>query len=191
MTITEQDIISCARKGNDEAVLSFLYKEVLPKVRHYILSNKGNEDETKDIFQDAVIIFYKKLKMNELDDNINVTGYVCLIAKNLWINRVKKINRQAMFEGETDIASDENIEKDIITNEKESAIKILMSRIGEECRRLLKLSVYENLSMKEICRRMGYSNENVAKTYNYRCKQKLAQLVRENQSISNLLKNEH
>jgi RNA polymerase sigma factor (sigma-70 family) len=188
MHYTDNELISALKKGNDDLVLSFLYKEVWPKVKHYIKSNKGNEDEAKDIFQDAVIIFYKKAKQGTVPENVNITAYVCLISKNLWINRIKKMNKSVELTNEDQIANNEDFLSNLITEEKKNALKGLLSQIGEECQKLLRYSVYDNLSMKEICKLMGYSSENVAKTYNYRCKQKLIQLVMKNKSMISLLK---
>lgn len=188
MQYTDNELILALKNGNDDLVLSFLYKEVWPKVKHYIKSNKGNEDEAKDIFQDAVIIFYKKAKQDTLPENVNITAYVCLISKNLWINRIKKLNKSVEFTNEDQVEPAEDFLSSIISEEKKNALQSLLSQIGDECQKLLKYSVYDSLSMKEICKLMGYSSENVAKTYNYRCKQKLIQLVMKNKSMISLLK---
>jgi RNA polymerase sigma factor (sigma-70 family) len=188
MIYTDEEILSALKKGNDDAVLSFLYKEVLPKVKQYIKANKGNEDEAKDIFQDAVIIFYKKAKQDSFTEAMNITAYLCQISKNLWINRIKRINKTTEISGDIFVDTDEDLLSNIIVEEKKNALTGLLSQIGEECQKLLKYSTYDNLSMKEICLKMGYSSEDVAKTYNYRCKQRLVQLVMKNKEMVNLLK---
>lgn len=188
MKYTDEEIIKALKSGDDDAVLSFLYKEVLPKVKHYIKSNKGDDDEAKDIFQDAVIIFYKKVKHTSFNEMMNVTSYICFISKNLWINRVKKINKTVEMPDNMLLNSDEDLLSNIIIEEKKNALLGLVSQIGDECQKLLKYSIYDNLSMREICKKLGYSSENVAKTYNYRCKQKLVQLVMKNKELVNLLK---
>jgi RNA polymerase sigma factor (sigma-70 family) len=188
MYVTDKDIISDLKKGNDNAVLTFLYKEVFPKVKYYIKANKGNEEEAKDIFQDAVLIFYKKVKQNTLEEPVNVTAYICLVSKNLWINRVKKINRTTEIQGEVYTEPEEDLLGNIIIEEKRNALTGLMAQVGEECQKLMKYFIYDNMSMREIATLMGYSSENVAKTYHYRCKQKLVQLVMKNKAMVNLLK---
>jgi RNA polymerase sigma factor (sigma-70 family) len=188
MNYSDNYILSALKKGDDEKVLPFLYKKVLPKVRYYINRNKGNDEEAKDIFQDAVIIFYKKAKMNELPEGTNITSFICFVSKNLWINRVKKINRTVEMVEDGGYMEEENFIENIFTEEKKTALTNLLAEVGEECRKLLKYSIYDNLSMKEICSLMGYSSENVAKTYNYRCKQKLIQLVMKNKDTIKLLK---
>jgi RNA polymerase sigma factor (sigma-70 family) len=184
----DKDLMVALKNGNDEVVLAYLYKTVLPKVKHYIKSNKGNDDEANDIFQDAVINFYNKVKLNKIEDTVNVSAYITQTAKNLWINRVKRMNRSTEISNEDSFHVEEDFLGNIITQEKTAAITKLLSEIGEECQQLLKYSVYENLSMREICKSMGYSSENLTKNYNYRCKQKLIQLVMKNKAIENLLR---
>ncbi|MFL5729237.1 MAG: RNA polymerase sigma factor [Cytophagaceae bacterium] len=188
MKYSDKEVILALKKGDDDLVLAFLYKTVLPKVKQYIKGNKGNDDEAKDIFQDALIIFYRKVKTDKIPDDVNISAFICHAAKNLWINRVKKMNKSTEIPGENALQTEEDFLGNMITEEKTAAITKLLSEIGQECQKLLKYSVYDNLSMKEIARLMGYSSENLAKNYNYRCKQKLIQLVMKNKAIENLLK---
>lgn len=184
----DEKIIAALKSNNHDVVLAFLYKEALPIVKHYIKSNSGNDDEAKDIFQDAVIILYKKMKTEELPENTNITSFVCFISRNLWINRARKLNKSTAIPEDGFLQSDENLLDNIIITERKNALIGLLDQIGDECKKLLKHSVYDNQSMKEICKLMGYSSENVAKTYNYRCKQKLIQLVMKNKDMVNLLR---
>ena len=94
---------------------------------------------------------------------------------------MEKMPTEDIFHNEEDLLND------LITEERSNAINDLLAQIGEECQKLLKYSIYDNLSMKEIAQLMGYSNEGVAKTYNYRCKQKLIRYVEENKEIETLL----
>ncbi|MBX9851255.1 MAG: RNA polymerase sigma factor [Cytophagaceae bacterium] len=183
---SDRDILNAIEKGQDEKVLSFLYSDVLPKVKGFILKNQGSVDEAKDIFQDGVIRFYDVVKEGKFEGKSSISTYIFAISKNLWINHMKKKNRY-ISEEPVDFKDDSvNLLDDLISQERVNAIDAILKQLGEGCEQLLKYSIYDNLSMKEICEKMGYSSENVAKTYNYRCKQKLIQLVSDNQTILNL-----
>jgi RNA polymerase sigma factor (sigma-70 family) len=183
---TDQDIINAIEKGQDQKVLSFLYSDVLPKVKGFILKNQGSVDEAKDIFQDAVIRFYNAVKEGKFEGNSSIATYIFAISKNLWINTVKKKNKHINDDQLELIDGSPNLLEDLISREKIDAVNALLKQIGENCEKLLKYSIYDNLSMKEICEKMEYSSEDVAKTYNYRCKQKLMQLAMDNSDIMNL-----
>jgi RNA polymerase sigma factor (sigma-70 family) len=189
--VTDSEIIIAIKTSNNNAVLSHLYKSVLPKIKRFIIKNSGSEDDAKDIFQDAVIILFNQVKLNKFDETKEIGGFMYSVARNLWINKVKRQNKQIQitdteYELKADIGQDSL--NGMITNEKTLAIKDLMNQVGEECKQLLKYSIYDRLSMKEICEKMGYSSESVAKTYNYRCKQKLVNLVKNNKVIISLFK---
>jgi RNA polymerase sigma factor (sigma-70 family) len=183
---SDLDILNAIQKGQDEKVLSFLYSDVLPKVKGYIIKSQGTIDEAKDIFQDAVIRFYDVVKEGKFEGKSSISTYIFAISKNLWINSMKKKNKYIHEEQSEIRDSSTNLLEDMISQEKVDAVNNLLKQVGEGCEQLLKYSIYDNLSMKEICEKMGYSSENVAKTYNYRCKQKLMQLVEGNPYIMNL-----
>ncbi|MFN6945513.1 MAG: RNA polymerase sigma factor [Cytophagaceae bacterium] len=185
----DKDIIQAIKSGDNQFVLSELYKNILPKIIGHIVKNNGNEDEAKDIFQDAVMSFYHQVKTGKFNEDYEINGFIFTVARNLWINRVKKMNRTIpMTAEEENMVNGLDLLENIITEERAYAIKNMLNQVGEECQKLLKYSTYDRLSMKEICVKMGFSSENVAKTYNYRCKQKLVQLIKGNQSVLKLFK---
>jgi RNA polymerase sigma factor (sigma-70 family) len=182
-------ILEAIRLNNNDLVLNQLYKELLPSIKKLILKNGGSDEEAKDIFQDAVLILYNQVKLNRFDESKEIGAFVYSVARNLWINRAKKLNRQSsLTEAHLDSQAYVSPLSDLITSEKETAIATLMNGVGEECKQLLKYSTYEKLSMKEIAEKMNLSSDGVARTYNYRCKQKLAELIKKNPSLIALFK---
>jgi DNA-directed RNA polymerase specialized sigma24 family protein len=47
---------------NDTIVLQFIYKNFYSKINFFIKKNSGDDDDANDIFQEAIIIIYRKLK---------------------------------------------------------------------------------------------------------------------------------
>ncbi len=185
----EKDIIKAIKTGNNELVLNQLYKEILPRIKKMILKNSGTEEDAKDIFQDTVLIFYNQVKLNKFDESKEIGGFMYSVARNLWINKAKTSNRFIQIATEESLKdSEKNALEDMISQEKIQAIETMMNQVGEECKTLLKYSIYDKLSMKEIAQKMGYTSEGVAKTYNYRCKQKLVNLVKDNPFIISIFK---
>ncbi len=111
------------------------------------------------------------------------------VARNLWINKAKRDNRlvnTAEFDDSEEEGTD--VLADMITAEKAKAIEDIMDKVGEECKKLLMYTIYDKISLKEIAVKMGYSSDQVAKTYSYRCRQKLFNLVKDNSHIISLFK---
>jgi len=182
-------IVEAIVSGKGNEVLSVLYKETLSKVRQMVLKNNGNLEEANDIFQDAVLVFFKQVRNGSFKAEYDIDAYIYTIAKNLWIKRAMKITKNVPLEylKETQTIA-ENALETVITEEKAEALETLMNKVGEECKKLLKLVAYEKRSMKEICVEMNYSSENVAKTYHYRCKKKFTEFIKTNSRLMELYK---
>ncbi len=51
---------------NDNVILQYIYKNFYYKVNLYVKKNSGDNEDANDVFQEAVIVIYRKLKANEL-----------------------------------------------------------------------------------------------------------------------------
>ena len=183
-------IIDCIKKRQNDKALSYLYTHTLKKVKIYILSNSGNLDDANDIFQDAVILFFKSVIENKFEANCSVDAYIFTISKNLWINTAKRKRKLVHIDIEDQhISNDFNTQLDtLISKEKRTAINIAYSKLDEGCRKMLGLIAYEKLSMKELKEKMKLTSENAAKTMHYRCKQAFHKIIKENSELLNALK---
>ncbi len=183
-----QEVVEAILSGQNTKVLNYLYKTALPQITKFICINNGDEDEAKDIFQDAVVSLFTTVKMGKFDIEKDVNGFLFFVSRNLWINYVKKRGRQldvskmhlSMYE-ESQLAV-------MITEEKKVQIEQFLEKAGDKCKQVLKYVIYDNYSMKEIAKLMDFANEAVAKTTHHRCKQKLMDLVVNNKSVINLFK---
>ena len=68
--------------------------------------------------------------------------------------------------------------------EKNESLIGLFSTIGDRCKELLLLSIFDKRPMSEIAGILGFSSENSAKTQNYKCKQKLIQALKTNPKLA-------
>lgn len=185
-----KEIIEAIKSGSDSKVLNLLYKTSLPQIVRYISQNNGDSSEAKDIFQDAVIILFRHVKLGKFDETKDVNAFLYAISRNMWINRVKKRNKhfditKVQLENVQESPMTKILEKD-----KEDLIETLMDNVGENCKQILKYVIYDNYSMKEIAKLMNFTGENVAKSTHYRCKQKLMEFVNGNKTLINYLRNE-
>ncbi|MFL5729661.1 MAG: RNA polymerase sigma factor [Cytophagaceae bacterium] len=193
MTVNKNDlkIIESIRNGGNDIALTYLYDQPLKKIRKYIMANQGSVEDGNDIFQDAVIIFFNQVKMNKYKNELDVDGFLFTVARNLWIDKVrreKKIQVKDLSQ-ETGYAEEGDHLQDLIGREKSAAMRKVFEKLDEKCQKILRFAIDERLSMKEISAKMGYSNENVAKSNHYRCKQYLSKLVKDDIELVNLLRN--
>lgn len=193
MGTKDKEILESIEAGRDNEALAELYLKSLPKIRKYILSNSGTEEEVKDVFQDTIVIFYRKVKTGLYREGVDIDGFLFSVARNLYINYVQrhlkrnlKESSTGMVERETD--ESEDLLQQLIDREKEVHTERLFNELGTKCGDLLKLGIFYNFSMKEIAQKMGFANEHVAKTKSYKCRQRLASLVKNNHELLNLFR---
>jgi len=176
--INDQEVIAAVKAGRDDKALKALYKTLLPKITAYIKSNNGSGDEAFDVFQDAVVVFFKQVITNKFDTQYNISAFIYSVSRNLWINRVKKLNKHVDVENSLNHMHSDNFVDEIYSEEKRTIVKKIFEKLDPKCKELLTLSVYKSLSMEDIKNRLGFASENAAKTSNYRCKKKLTELIK-------------
>jgi RNA polymerase sigma factor (sigma-70 family) len=188
LSFRDDQILDAIKEGRNQQILQQLYDQNLPKIKMMIKKNGGNDDQAFDIFQDGVIVLFRHVREGKFDQKYELSGFLYTICRNLWINYIKRQNRLTELDSiEYKMADSVNLEEDLLTKEKENKVHEVLSQVGDRCRELLKYSVFENLSMREICEKMGFSTENAAKTRNYKCKQKLLKIIEKQPGLRDFL----
>jgi DNA-directed RNA polymerase specialized sigma24 family protein len=149
-----------------------LYKNAFPPVAKYVSRLGGSLEEAKDVFQDAVVIFYETTNKHS-STFYNETAYVVGISKNLWVKRYRQSIKNLPL-NDINLASDE-------TEEMPSNNRILrfLSAAGQKCMDLLKSFYYDDLALSEIAREFGYSGVRSATVQKYKCLEKVREIIKE------------
>jgi RNA polymerase sigma factor (sigma-70 family) len=179
------DIRSVAPEANNRA-FAFLYRQYLEPFRHFVRNHGGGADETKDLFQEGIIIFYKKTKAGE--EIGYPTTFFFSVCKNLWLDRARqKANRDRIArELPPELAAPDDLEA-ALEAERDAALMGLLGTLGEGCREMLLGFYYEKKSMQELAGEMGYASEAVAKNKKANCLKKLRDLVLTNRDHLDVL----
>jgi RNA polymerase sigma factor (sigma-70 family) len=186
----DKNVLELIHSGKDSKAISLLYDSSFGKIKKHIRSNGGNLQDAEDIFQDAITVLYRYIKNGKFDPNNDIDAFLFTISKNLWINTVKK-NQRTEYSGDiTDFKqglSDAN-DVQLINKEREELIQNMFSIIGDRCKDILTLVIYGDHTMKDLVEKLGFSNEDSAKTQHYKCKQKLITLLGKNNAFKTILK---
>ncbi len=164
--------------NNSESVLKRLYLAYFPMVMQLIINNNGDEDDAKDIYQEAIIIVYNKIKAGDFELSSKLKTYIYSICRRLWLKRLSQINRyggdikdfQEYLVVEDD--AENHSERDLQFTKMGSALLLL----GEPCKTIIEEFYINNKSMQDICEAFGYTNADNAKTQKYKCLQRLKKL---------------
>ncbi|MEM6358605.1 MAG: sigma-70 family RNA polymerase sigma factor [Bacteroidota bacterium] len=168
-------------KAGDESQINGLYHLYRNEFIHWCITNYSVDEEgAADLFQDTIIAFYFNVRNGILQElSSKLKTYIFAIGKNLALKKLRKEARMVanddMVELNAAIQSIEIFEE----SDKKKAIAKLMTKIGEPCKSLLKLFYFDRFSMDAIATRLGYKNENVAKSQKLRCFNSLKKLALE------------
>ena len=164
--------------NNSDVVLKKLYTTYFPMILQLIINNNGDEDDAKDIYQEAIIVLYNKIKTGQFELSSKLKTYIYSVCRRLWLKRLSQMNRYGGdirdFEEylPVDDEVDNHNERDVQFNKMENALQLL----GEPCKTIMEDFYIHNRSMQEICERFGYTNADNAKTQKYKCLQRLKKL---------------
>jgi DNA-directed RNA polymerase specialized sigma24 family protein len=155
---------SISTAAGNQALLK-LYKSAFPIVAKYVSRKGGSFDEAKDVFQDALIIYYEKVITTGQLPN-NEKAYLLGIAKNLWLKNFRESCRYISLEdaGNTAEIAD--------TYEQQPLTSRLLNQLeasGQKCMDLLKSFYYDKLPMIDIAGRFGFSGERSATVQKFKC----------------------
>jgi RNA polymerase sigma factor (sigma-70 family) len=176
---SDEAIIEGLRLRSDY-IIKFIYQEYFPVIKYLVNSNGGYDEDAEDVFQDGLIIIYKKLKDNELVLSSSYKTFLYSICRNLWLQKLNKktaLNRsfseiEQYIELPGDILSEVQNEE----NEKYRLFQVHFLSLGEDCQKVLKLFMHKT-SLRDVAQIMGYKTEKYAKLRKFLCKEDLKKRI--------------
>jgi RNA polymerase sigma factor (sigma-70 family) len=164
--------------NNSESAIKRLYVAYFPMVLQLIINNNGTADDAKDIYQEAIIVLYNKIKKGDFELNSKLKTFIYSVCRRLWLKRLSQMSRyggdirdfQEYLPVEDEV--EQHNERDIQFTKMQSALQLL----GEPCKTIIEDFYINNRSMQEICEDFGYTNADNAKTQKYKCLQRLKKL---------------
>lgn len=182
---TENDILRGFSSGNDKVIEQF-YQTHFPVVKNYILRNSGTEADAKDVFQDAIILAYQKLRLDTLRLDCSLATYTFAVSRNIWMNTLRKRRKMIVKDQLPEIseALNASILEDIYTREKQYLYQKCFLNLGAACQRLLRY-FFLGKSMQEISELMDFSLGYTRKK-KFECKEKLMDMIKVDPAFTEL-----
>ncbi len=164
--------------NNSVDALNKLYVAYFPMVLQFILNNNGDEDDAKDVYQEAIIVLYNKIKSGSFELSSKLKTYIYSVSRRIWLKKLaqhsKKSSNIADFEDV--LAVEEDLEQHEHKDMQFDKMKVALESLGEPCKTIIEDFYINNQSMQEICEKFGYTNADNAKTQKYKCLQRLKKL---------------
>lgn len=155
-----------------EKLFISLYQNAFPTVARYVSKMGGTFDEAKDIFQDALVIYYEKSIESSFELKTNEKAYLLGIAKHLWLKQHRDNSKLTSIDGleienkETVLASDEKVLN-------------FLQTAGKKCMDLLRSFYYDGLPLADAAELFGFSGVRSATVQKYKCLEKVRKTVKQ------------
>lgn len=176
---TDETIINGIRCSDDDA-FRHLYKVSYPVIRGMIIQNSGTEEDADDVFQEAVIIFYEKIKNGTLTLTCGITTFLYSVSRNLWLKNLKRKSFQVSFtetHESVEFSDDGAMERENTLSENQKKVMQALQKLGDPCKSILTYFYFERLSMEKIAEALGYTNADNAKNQKYKCLKRLKAII--------------
>jgi RNA polymerase sigma factor (sigma-70 family) len=163
---------------SDRKAIETIYRENYNMIQSLIINNSGSADDAKDIFQEAMIVLYERVRSGSFELNCLIKTYVYSVSRRLWLKRLQQMNRYSPgLESLQDaVPVDEEIEENERINNEFEVMDKAISSLGEPCKSLLEAYYLEKKSMQEIALSFGYTNADNAKNQKYKCLMRLKKI---------------
>lgn len=168
----DEDKIIVSTTQEREKLLITLYKSTFPAVARHVSKMGGTFDEAKDIFQDAVVIWYEKAIENKLNLKTNEKAYLLGIAKHLWLKKHNENSKHQSIDG-FDVAQEK---EELLSDSK---ILNFLQTAGKKCMDLLRSFYYDQVPLADIAESFGFSGIRSATVQKYKCLEKVRETVKE------------
>lgn len=185
MDLKDQDYLKGLKQG-DSAVLRKLYDRFLPPVVRLVENNSGSRDDALDVFQEAVMVLYRKVRQDDFELTSALSTYIYAICRNHWMKRLnKKSFSEVSIQDDGVYKSEENFVLEMEAQEKYRLFKSKLAKLGEDCRNILEL-FFKGTSMEKIALQMGLSSVGYAKKRKFQCKEQLMKGIRSDKLFEEL-----
>lgn len=162
---------------NDKRAVETIYRENYNMIQALVINNNGSSEDAKDIFQEALIVLFEKVKTGHFELNCQVKTFVYSVSRRLWLKRLLLQNRFQVSDSHEDIVSvDDDMEEHERRNNEFTMMEKAMGGLGEPCKSLLESFYLQKKNMQEIANEFGYTNPENAKNQKYKCLMRLKKL---------------
>ncbi|MEO7982882.1 MAG: sigma-70 family RNA polymerase sigma factor [Bacteroidota bacterium] len=164
--------------ASEKKAVETIYRENFNMVQSLIINNNGSSDDAKDIFQEAMIVLYEKVRTGTFELNCQIKTFVYSVSRRLWLKRLQQQNRYAApgDSMESVVAVEEDLEEHEQRNAEFEMMEKAINNLGEPCKSLLESYYLQKKNMQVIAASFGYTNADNAKNQKYKCLMRLKKI---------------
>ncbi len=162
--------------SEDPKVYNYIYKACFPLIERMVINLGGRSADAEDIFQDALIVIYRKVIEGELRLSCKFSTYLYSIGQKIWVQQLKSAGMKNVSNlKNADMVCEPNPAP---VNEASifSLVEKHMRALSKDCQKILRLH-FNRATIEQICKIMGYNSNHHTMDRKFRCKQSLIKRI--------------
>ena len=177
-TLQEEKEVLKGLANNDKKAVETIYQENFNTIQTLIINNNGSSDDAKDIFQEAIIVLYEKVRSGAFELNCQIKTFLYSVSRRLWLKRLQQQNRYSSpgDSMENVVPVEEDLEAHEQRNAEFEMMEKAINNLGEPCKSLLEAYYIQKQNMQVIAASFGYTNADNAKNQKYKCLMRLKKI---------------
>ncbi|MEP0262938.1 sigma-70 family RNA polymerase sigma factor [Dokdonia sp.] len=173
--------------NNDRVIVASIYDSFFPKVKSFILDNKGEEEDVKDVFHDGLMYLIVKHQESPLQIR-SFEAYFFTICKNIWRRTLKNKKTRVMNDNTLHyIDEDTDLGLFILEQKRLEIYQEKFHLLSPNCKEVLG-SYFNGMSYEEILKELDYTSINTVRQRVFKCRAKIIQLIKEDRRYRKLNK---
>ena len=159
-------------------VLLYVYREYIPYIKNYVIQHSGTIDQAQDLFQEGMIVIYKKINAGELELYCKFSTYLYAVCKRIWIQDRRKALLRINKLKDADLAAEPSTpygHEDI--DEAKELFDKHFKQLSPDCQKILRLH-FNDCTIEEIRNAMNYNTAHHVMDRKYRCKKNLIDRIK-------------
>lgn len=175
---TDENVLLKGLAVSDKKAIETIYQQNFNMVQSLIINNNGSSDDAKDIFQEAMIVLYEKVRSGSFELNCQIKTFIYSVSRRLWLKRLQLQNRYSATSDNLEhlVEVDGDIDEHEQRNAEFEMMEKALNGLGEPCKSLLEAYYLQKQNMQVIAANFGYTNADNAKNQKYKCLMRLKKL---------------
>ena len=164
--------------ASDKKAIETIYRENFNTIQSLVINNNGSADDAKDVFQEAMIVLYEKVRSGTFELHCQIKTYIYSVCRRIWLKKLQQLNRYSppVESLEQTVPVEEEMEEHERRNTEFEMMDKAIISLGEPCKSLLEAYYLQKQNMQVIAASFGYTNADNAKNQKYKCLMRLKKI---------------
>lgn len=158
--MNERELIRACQRGEKQA-FDELIRAFYPYVTKFLLKTCGNETLTEDLCQETFLKMIRNIEKYDVNGKAGFGTYIITIAKNTYVDYLRKNRHPEDNIDELVIPDDYNLENDVLTQLKYHEAMAVIEKLPPEQGMAITLKYLESQTLEEIAERFGVPSKTI------------------------------